>query len=142
LLYSVFCAWLGLLSLTQLAPESGWHSLWLGGIISTSSVGLYSMSNRYANPFMIRSKDSTQTPLIAIAARQTERVRRRAPPYTHLPPRPPRPSQARPGPLTLGPRTRRQAIDGVFAYHGRLEAGASLATSQCLLDLPAIGRRV
>ena len=31
------------------------------------------MSDRYANPFMIRSDQSTQTPLIGIACRACER---------------------------------------------------------------------
>ena len=72
LLYGVFFAWLTLLSVTDIAPNSGWNSLWLVGFMSLSSVGLYSMSNRYANPFQIRSKNSTQTPLIGMACKQAE----------------------------------------------------------------------
>lgn len=96
LLYGVFFAWLALLSLTEIAPSSEWNSLWLVALLSLSSVGLYSMSNRYAvmaaccpfrplqfayahtfvcpwqNPFQIRSKNSTQTPLISIACKQAE----------------------------------------------------------------------
>ena len=72
LLYAVFFAWLFLLSLTDIGPSSGWNTLWLVGLLSLSSVGLYAMSNRYSNPFTIRSKDSTQTPLVGIASRQAE----------------------------------------------------------------------
>lgn len=72
LLYTVFFTWLFLLSLTDIGPSSGWNSLWLVGLLSLASVGLYAMSNRYANPFMIRSKDSTQTPLVGIACREAE----------------------------------------------------------------------
>jgi len=68
----VFFGWLSLLSLTEIGPASGWHSLWLVGLLSLSSVGLYAMSNRYANPFAIKSRDSTQTPLISIACKETE----------------------------------------------------------------------
>lgn len=77
LLYSVFCAWLGLLSLTQIAPESGWHSLWLSGLLSLSSIGLYSMSNRYAvrtphdplGPALSRSRSSTRVcPCVCVRA--------------------------------------------------------------------------
>jgi predicted membrane chloride channel (bestrophin family) len=74
LLYIVFFAWLCLLSLTDIGPSSGWNSLWLVGLLSLSSVGLYAMSNRYSNPFTIRSKDSTQTPLVGIACREAERA--------------------------------------------------------------------
>lgn len=85
LLYGVFASWLFLLSLTEIAPASGWHSLWLVGLLSDATIGLYAMSNRYANPFRIRSKDSTQTPLIGLAAKETEVVRRHEPLHPQFP---------------------------------------------------------
>jgi len=72
LLYAVFIAWLGLLSLTDIGPASGWNALWYVGLLSLASVGLFALSSRYANPFQIRSKNSTQTPLIGIACREAE----------------------------------------------------------------------
>ncbi len=107
LLYGVFLVWLFVLSLTEIAPASGWHSLWLVGLLSMSSVGLYAISNRYANPFAIRSTDSTQTPLVAIACRETE-----------------------------------TAIDGVFAFHGRLPKATNAtakAKASALVAVPAVG---
>ena len=72
MLYAVFVLWLGLLSLTEIGPTVGYYSLLFVGLLSLSSIGLYSLSNRYANPFRIKSEDSTQTPLISIACKETE----------------------------------------------------------------------
>lgn len=72
LLYGVFFSWLFLLSLTDIAPESGFNALWLVGLLALTSVGVYALSNRYANPFALRSRNSTQAPIIAVACKETE----------------------------------------------------------------------
>ena len=42
------------------------------GILITTNFGLFSVSNRYANPFTVSVKNSTQVPLISDAARGCE----------------------------------------------------------------------
>lgn len=72
LLYLIFALYYFLLILSDLGPTNEWQSLWIVGILITTNFGLFSVSNRYANPFTVSVKNSTQVPLISDAARGCE----------------------------------------------------------------------
>lgn len=72
LLYTSFFAYYVLLIVSDLGPNNEWSSVWIVGVLIVSNVGLYALSNRYSNPFLIHTGNSTQKPLIAQICRDTE----------------------------------------------------------------------
>lgn len=72
LLYLSFLAYYTLLIVSDLSPNNSYNSMWIAGVLIVSSFGLYAISVRYANPFAIRTGNSTQKPLISQACREIE----------------------------------------------------------------------
>ena len=72
LLYLSFFAYYFLLILSDLGPNNGWSSVWIVAVLIVSNFGIYTLSGRYANPFMIRTGNSTQKALVAQTCRDTE----------------------------------------------------------------------
>lgn len=72
LMYLSFLVYYTLLIVSDLSPQANYNSMWIAGVLIVSSFGLYAISVRYANPFAVRTGNSTQKPLISQACRQTE----------------------------------------------------------------------
>lgn len=72
LMYLSFLVYYTLLIVSDLGPRNNYNSMWIAGVLIVSSFGLYAISVRYANPFSIRTGNSTQKPLISQACRQNE----------------------------------------------------------------------
>lgn len=72
LLYATFVAYFAILTVTNIGKDLSWNSLWVVAVLVLTTVGIFALSERYENPFKIRSRNSTQRPLVSIAAKQTE----------------------------------------------------------------------
>jgi hypothetical protein len=72
LLYTIFALYYLLLILGDLGANNGWQSLWIVGVLIVTNFGIWQISEKYANPFTVSVKTSTQTPLISDSARGTE----------------------------------------------------------------------
>lgn len=70
--YLSFIVYYTLLIVSDLSPQNNYNSMWIAGVLIGSSFGLYAISVRYANPFAVRTGNSTQRPLISQACRQNE----------------------------------------------------------------------
>ena len=72
LLYAIFILYYLLLILGDLGANNGWQSLWIVGVLIVTNFGIWQISEKYANPFNVSVKTSTQEPLISDGARGTE----------------------------------------------------------------------
>ena len=72
LLYVIFLVYYVLLILCDLGVNNQWQSLWIVAVLIVTNFGIWQISERYANPFNVSVKSSTQKPLISEAARGTE----------------------------------------------------------------------
>ncbi len=72
LLYTIFALYYLLLILGDLGANNGWQSLWIVGVLIVTNFGIWQISEKYANPFNVSVKTSTQKPLISDGARGTE----------------------------------------------------------------------
>lgn len=74
LLYGVFLIYYGLLVISDLGPTNEWNATWIVGVLITANYGIFSISQRYSNPFKVRTSNSTQRPLVSATCRETERA--------------------------------------------------------------------
>lgn len=64
LLYILYTLYLLLLAITDLVPNNRWNALWIGSILTFTTVAFYQISERYGNPMKLRSKRAGQVPLV------------------------------------------------------------------------------
>lgn len=74
LLYVVFVLYYALMIFVEITPSTEWQSLWIVAVLIVANFGVFSISNRYANPFLVRTGRTTQKTFISDAARQAERA--------------------------------------------------------------------
>ena len=74
LLYVVFLMYYVLMIFSDLGPNAEWNSLWIVAVLIVANFGVFSVSNRYSNPFHIRSGRSTQRSFISEGAQGTEKA--------------------------------------------------------------------
>lgn len=74
LLYIVFIMYYILLIFSDLGPSAQWNSLWIVAVLIVANFGVFVVSNRYSNPFRVRSGQSTQKAFISLGAQGTERA--------------------------------------------------------------------
>lgn len=74
LLYAVFVLYYALLIVSDLGPNNEWNAVWIVAILITANYGIYSISERYSNPFTVKTGNSTQKPLVSVTCRATERA--------------------------------------------------------------------
>lgn len=74
LLYIVFIMYYILLIFSDLGPSAKWNSLWIVAVLIVANFGVFVVSNRYSNPFTVRSGQSTQKAFISLGAQGTERA--------------------------------------------------------------------
>ncbi|MGZ0213545.1 MAG: hypothetical protein ACKVI4_13830 [Actinomycetales bacterium] len=74
LLYGVFLIYYGLLVISDLGPTNEWNATWIVAVLITANYGIFSVSQRYSNPFKVRTGNSTQRPLVSVTCRETERA--------------------------------------------------------------------
>ena len=72
LLVVLYGLYLFLLAVTELVPTNEWNSLWIGSILTFSTVSFYQISTRYGNPMKKNSRMSGQKPFVSMACVDTE----------------------------------------------------------------------
>ena len=72
LLTILYVVYLFLLSISDLVPNNGWNSIWIGAVIAFCTIAFYQISERYGNPMKLRSARSGQKPFISLACIETE----------------------------------------------------------------------
>ena len=74
LMYTLFASYFVLVTLSDVAINNGWQSVWIVAVLTVTNLGLFQISQRYQNPFDIRRSKSTQKPLITNATIDTEKA--------------------------------------------------------------------
>ena len=72
LIFVVFGLFLTLTLASDLIPNNGANSIWIGAIVAFCTIGFYQISDRYWNPMALRSKQTGQDPLISKMCVSTE----------------------------------------------------------------------
>jgi len=72
LTYTLFTLYFFLLIGTDLAPNTGFHSLWLSAIVVFCVVSMFSATERFGNPFERREFSKAQRPRIPNMSKDTE----------------------------------------------------------------------
>ena len=67
LLYILYILYLLLLAVTDLVPNNRWNALWIGAILTFTTIAFYQISERYGNPMKLRSSRSGQVPIVPYA---------------------------------------------------------------------------
>lgn len=67
LLYILYSLYLLLLAVTDLVPNNRWNALWIGAILTFTTIAFYQISERYGNPMRLRSKRAGQVPIVPYA---------------------------------------------------------------------------
>lgn len=73
LLYAVFGIFI-CLALIEMMPTNGAHAIWLSVLATLCTAVFFQISDRYWNPFKLRSKHSGQDPLVSQACVATEKT--------------------------------------------------------------------
>ena len=60
--------------MTELVPSSEWNSVWIIAVVAFSTIGFYAVSERNANPMLLRTGRAGQTPFVSNTCRDTERA--------------------------------------------------------------------
>ncbi|MAT11977.1 MAG: hypothetical protein CMM02_13330 [Rhodopirellula sp.] len=73
LLYAVFGIFI-CLALIEMVPTNGAHAIWLSVLVTLCTAAFFQISDRYWNPFKLRSKHSGQDPIVSQACVATEKT--------------------------------------------------------------------
>ena len=72
LLFVVFVLYLGLALISDLVPKNGLNAIWIASIVVLCTIVFFQISARYANPILLRRKQSGQDPLVSKMCVSTE----------------------------------------------------------------------
>jgi len=72
LLYALIVLYLFLTLISDLIPNNGGNAIWIAAVMAFCTIVFFQISDRYWNPFALRSKQSGQAPLISQMCVSTE----------------------------------------------------------------------